>query len=86
MEREPGGEVGMTGLEEGKETRSALASFPSHALLDLQVNCGDYFLNHQSSRHMVCQTFVSLMVLKTLRNSDSKDEQVLYILIVYVRG
>lgn len=27
VEREPDGEVGMTGLEEGKETRSALASF-----------------------------------------------------------
>lgn len=43
MEREPDGEVGMTGLEEGKETRSALASFPSCALTDLEVNCGDYF-------------------------------------------
>ena len=60
MERESGEKLGMIGLEEAKETQSALSSLPSHALTEIRVNYDDYILNHRSSGHMVCQILYHL--------------------------
>lgn len=56
--RDQGEKLVMIGLEEEKEIWSALSSLPSHALTEIWVNHGHYFLNHWSSRHMVYQTNV----------------------------